>query len=83
MCRLVCPLLCSITDRGKSRALESVWFCPVWSFPADGAVVQDAVRVFFCCCCCCLLSGAVGGVLVENSFFSCEEAGAEDEQEPC
>lgn len=82
MCRLVCPLLCSITDRGKSRALESVWFCPVWSFPADGAVVQDAVRVFFCCCC-CLLSGAVGGVLVENSFFSCEEAGAEDEQEPC
>lgn len=46
-CLLACLLLYSATDPCKTRALESVCFRPVRPFPANGAVVQDAVRISF------------------------------------
>ena len=81
---LACPLLCSTTDRSKTRALESVCFRPVRPFPADGAVVQDAVGVsFFVVVVVVWFQGPLGvGELVENSFCACKEAGVEGAQEP-
>lgn len=86
LCPTLCPaclcVLCfvALQTMVKNKALGSVWFCPFWPFTGDGAVVKDAVRVFF-------FSNRFQGLLwvgelVENSFLSCKEAGVEDEWEP-